>query len=240
MYIIIIIIIYTICRWASKHIKKPLRSTVLGIDWHPNNCLLAAACADFKSRVFSAYMKEIEEKPEGCSWGKKMTWGNLMGEYPNDAWAHSASFSPSGDRLAWVSHDSTVSVFDAAGDKLHSIKLPELPFLSCLFFTEQSIIVAGHGCFPALVTLTGDKLEFKQKLMPKGESKTDTKAQGARKMFEGMDSRGTTSQVKALETIHQNSVTQISRHSGTGFATSGVDGKLVIWNTKAMSDVTFL
>ena len=201
---------------------------------------MAAACADFKSRVFSAYLKEIEEKPESCSWGKKMTWGNLMGEYSNDAWAHSVSFSPSGDQLAWASHDSTVSVFDAAGDKLHCLKLPELPFLTCLFLSEQSIIVAGHGCFPALITITGGGLEFKQKLMPKSQAKADSKTMGARKMFEGMDTRGTTSEVKALETIHQNSITQISRYSNTGFSTTGVDGQLVIWNTAAMSDVKFI
>ena len=38
------------CRWVSKHIKKPLRSTVLSIDWHPNNYLLAAGSSDFKAR----------------------------------------------------------------------------------------------------------------------------------------------------------------------------------------------
>lgn len=43
--------------WVSKHIKKPIRSTVTTIDWHPNNVLLVAGSADFKVRVFSAYIK---------------------------------------------------------------------------------------------------------------------------------------------------------------------------------------
>lgn len=34
--------------WVGKHIKKPIRSTVLSLDWHPNNVLLAAGCADMK------------------------------------------------------------------------------------------------------------------------------------------------------------------------------------------------
>ena len=46
--------------WMSKHIKKP---TVLSLDWHPNNVLLAAGSCDFKCRVFSAYIKEVDEKP---------------------------------------------------------------------------------------------------------------------------------------------------------------------------------
>ena len=65
----------------SKHIKKPIRSTVLSLDWHPNNCLIACGCADFKTRVFSAYVKDCDEKPESTCWGKKMTMGNLMAEF---------------------------------------------------------------------------------------------------------------------------------------------------------------
>lgn len=37
-------------RWVSKHIKKPIRSTILSLDWHPNNILLAAGSCDFKCR----------------------------------------------------------------------------------------------------------------------------------------------------------------------------------------------
>jgi hypothetical protein len=35
---------------------------VLSIDWHPNNVLLAAGSADMKARVFSAYIKEVDER----------------------------------------------------------------------------------------------------------------------------------------------------------------------------------
>ena len=36
--------------WVSKHIKKGIKSTVLSIDWHPNNVLLAAGSSDNKVR----------------------------------------------------------------------------------------------------------------------------------------------------------------------------------------------
>ena len=48
--------------WVAKHIKKPLRTTVLSLDWHPNSVLLAAGSADGKARVFSAYMKGVDSK----------------------------------------------------------------------------------------------------------------------------------------------------------------------------------
>jgi actin related protein 2/3 complex subunit 1A/1B len=47
---------------VSKLLKKPIRSTVLAVDWHPNNVLLAAGSADMKARVFSAYIKEVDER----------------------------------------------------------------------------------------------------------------------------------------------------------------------------------
>ena len=37
--------------WVSKHIKKPIRSTITSLDWHPNNVLLAAGSTDFKVRA---------------------------------------------------------------------------------------------------------------------------------------------------------------------------------------------
>lgn len=93
--------------WVSKHIKKPIRSTVSTLDWHPNNVLLATGSADFKVRVFSAFIKDIEKTPEATPWGTKMTLGQLMAEYVNSpaggGWIHSVSFSPDGSKVAWVS-----------------------------------------------------------------------------------------------------------------------------------------
>lgn len=68
-------------------------------------------------RVFSAYIKEVDEKPASTPWGSKMPFGQLMSEFGGSGtggWVHGVSFSASGSRLAWVSHDSTVSVADAS------------------------------------------------------------------------------------------------------------------------------
>lgn len=34
-------------------------------------------------RVFSAYVREIEDKPESTVWGKKMSFGQVMAEFSN-------------------------------------------------------------------------------------------------------------------------------------------------------------
>ena len=60
------------------------------------------------SRVFSTYIRQIELKPEATSWGKKMPFGFLVAEFTNgeSSWVHSITFSGSGEKLAWVGHDS--------------------------------------------------------------------------------------------------------------------------------------
>lgn len=64
-------------------------------------------------------MKEIEEKPEPTPWGKKMPFGAIMAEFTNGSggWVRAVAFSPSGNKLAWVGHDSSVSVSDKANDQ---------------------------------------------------------------------------------------------------------------------------
>lgn len=48
--------------WVAKHLKKPIRSTVLSVEWHPNNVLLASGSADMKARVLSAYIKDVDKR----------------------------------------------------------------------------------------------------------------------------------------------------------------------------------
>ncbi|KAB0378583.1 hypothetical protein FD755_010161 [Muntiacus reevesi] len=129
--------------WVSKHIKKPIRSTVLSLDWHPNNVLLATGSCDFKC-----------SKPASTPWGSKMPFGQLMSEFGGSGtggWVHGVSFSASGSRLAWVSHDSTVSVADASKSvQVSTLKTEFLPLLSVSFVSENSVVAAGHDCSPML------------------------------------------------------------------------------------------
>ena len=77
--------------------------------------IVAAGTSDFKCRIFSTYIREIEEKPGPTSWGKRMSFGQLMGEYGRGigGWVHGVSFNAEGDKLAFVSHDSSVAYITA-------------------------------------------------------------------------------------------------------------------------------
>jgi actin related protein 2/3 complex subunit 1A/1B len=53
------------------------------------------------------------------------------------------SFSPDGDRLAWVSHDSSISVADAKkGMNVNVLRTRFLPFLSCVWSSPNLIVAA--------------------------------------------------------------------------------------------------
>ena len=50
--------------WVAKHIKKPLRSTVTCLDWHPNNVLLAAGATDYK---VGANLRSVGQGANTCN-----------------------------------------------------------------------------------------------------------------------------------------------------------------------------
>ncbi|XP_005093836.1 actin-related protein 2/3 complex subunit 1A isoform X2 [Aplysia californica] len=227
--------------WVSRHIKKPIRSTVTCLDWHPNNVLLAAGSTDFKCRVFSGYQKEVDEKPGPCSWGTKMPFGALMAEFSNGGggWVHSVSFSPSGDRVAWVGHDASVSIVDATkGNELQVIKGAFLPFMSISWITENSVVAAGYDCNPMLFSFNGGKITLVGKLDQPQEKESSTMS--AMNRFKNLDKKATASDTATdLKTQHQNTITQVSIHTGSKsdaskIVTTGVDGALILWDLRSL------
>lgn len=143
--------------WVAKHIKKPLRSTILSLDWHPNNVLIAAGCADMHARVFSAFIKGVDARPPASVWGERLPFGTVCGEYatPSGGWVHGIGFSPSGDALAFVGHDSSLTIVYPSSPETpphatHVLRSPTLPHVTLQWITEESLVAAGHDCQPVL------------------------------------------------------------------------------------------
>lgn len=71
--------------WVSKHIKKSIKSTITCLDWHPDNILLATGSTDYKVRLFSAYVREVDQDKsdhQANPWGTKLSIsGNLLAEF---------------------------------------------------------------------------------------------------------------------------------------------------------------
>lgn len=254
--------------WVSRHIKKPIKSTVTCIDWHPNNTLLSCGSTDYKCRIFSTFIKEVEQKLSGnilksLTWLKQnsdstidensiATTGTLICEFSNSgAWVHDVAFSIDGTKLAWVSHDSSISVVDSNhGMTVVTLKTRYLPFLSCVWVSQNSLVAAGHDCCPMLFnhqqtqqsTSNGTNqlqplLKFIGRL-DRSQKHTED-GQTAMRKFRDLDAKADNHQSSAnstsgdscLGTIHQNTIGQIRLYSKSrSVATVGLDGKFVVWS----------
>lgn len=263
--------------WLSRHIKKPIKSTVTSIDWHPNNVLLSCGSTDYKSRIFSTFIKEVDNK-SSLPTLKTSTWlraalaqnnssgdptaqhldeesiattGTLVCEFSNSgAWVHDVSFSPDGIKLAWISHDSSISVVDSSDSMtVITLKTRYLPFLSCVWVSNNSIIAAGHDCCPMLFShqiasqsnQNGPTnysahqqaiLKFIGRL-DRSQKRTED-GQSAMRKFRDLDANADQSTVNGdscLGTIHQNTIGQVRLYSKSrSVATVGLDGKFVVWS----------
>ena len=152
--------------WVSKHIKKH-RSTILQVDWHPNNILIATASTDFKARVFSAFVKGVDRRPSETPFGTKLPFGELLAEYDAAGWVHSVKWAPSGNQLAFAAHDSTVGFVDVsngAPGEIHGVRLPDLPIVDLAWVSEEACIGVGFDCNPLKFHWGANGWEVEKKL----------------------------------------------------------------------------
>jgi len=229
--------------WVSKHIKKH-KSTVLKVDWHPNNMLLATGSSDFKARVFSAFIKGVDAKPPSGPFGTKLPFGELLLELDAaSGWVHAVKWSPSGNIIAFAGHDSSINFANVTQlpPTIQRIRLPSLPLRDILFLSEQTLVGVGEDTNPAVFTASdAGEWTFGSELDKAGPSAADAGNVSARNVFVkkvefGSDAGNDTK----LFTLHQNCVTCVNPHTKTGalvtdFSTSGLDGNLIVWHIKSI------
>jgi actin related protein 2/3 complex subunit 1A/1B len=210
--------------WVSKHIKKPIRSTITTVAWHPNSVLIAAGSTDAHARVFSSFIKGIDERPEPSVWGERLPFNTVCGEYLNNSagWVHAVSFSPSGDALAFAAHDSSITVVypngaDQPPRAVISVNTQLLPFMSLIWANESEIIAAGYDCEAyrfkgneAGWQITGS---LEAKIRPgTGSPREDS----ALNMFRQMDLKGKAKDDTQLKTVHQNTISTVRAYESSG------------------------
>lgn len=212
--------------WVSKHLKRPIRSTVTSVDWHPNSVLLAAGSTDGHARVFSAFVKDVEGRPAATAWGERIPFGTICGEFLNRTagWVHSVAFSPSGDALAFASHDSSVTVvYPSAPEQppkaVVSVQTQLLPFTTLVWTKENELVAAGYDC--EAFRLQGDDSGWA--IVSSLEKKAGANGAGAGageesalNMFRQMDLRGKTKDDTKLHTVHQNTISTARAFEGSG------------------------
>jgi actin related protein 2/3 complex subunit 1A/1B len=228
--------------WISKHLKKPIRSTITTLAWHPNSVLLAAGSTDSHARVFSSFIKGIDTRPEPSAWGERLPFNTICGEYLNDTagWIQGVAFSPSGNALAFTGHDSSVTVvYPSAPEQppraMLNIATRLLPLNSLIWNGENEIIAAGHDCEPFRFHGDENGWQLAGSLENKAGEVRGAREESALNMFRQMDLKGQAQADTKLKSTHQNTVHTIRAHEEANgvvrsFSTSGVDGRVVIWN----------
>eukprot|EP00753_Platysulcus_tardus_P014194 PLAT4195.1.p2 GENE.PLAT4195.1~~PLAT4195.1.p2 ORF type:complete len:395 (+),score=187.91 PLAT4195.1:83-1267(+) len=242
--------------WISKMIKKH-KSTVTSLDWHPNNQLLVTGSTDFKCRVFSAFIDAVDEVAYAAPFPEAAPFGQLLAEFDiASSWVNSVAWSPGGYQLAFAGHNSTVNFVLFNEDpsyppEMLTVRLAGLPLTKIMFLAEDSLVGIGFDFSPMIFTCSETGWTFASQLDVKKEAPTRGPAKGsgfgaARAMFESKVSRGTTgrrvgdSGKDALFTKHENTITDIfpfeySETAVTMFSTSGLDGRIVVWDMKSLS-----
>ncbi|XP_060852293.1 actin-related protein 2/3 complex subunit 1A [Rhopalosiphum padi] len=232
--------------WVSKHIKKPIRSTVTALDWHPNNMVLATGTADFRVRLFNVHMKEVDQcQKVKTEWDTDDTSvPNLVAEFTNSSrgggWIHGLAFNKTGNRLCWVAHDSSITVADVSKGSIivNKLKTNELPFISCIWVSDRALVAAGHGCCPMLYCIdSNNKVQFVSKI--DSSQKKEAAGLSAMKKFQSLDRQARINSDYELDTKHQNTLTCLRVHSEsndavTKFTSSGLDGKIILWELNSL------
>jgi actin related protein 2/3 complex subunit 1A/1B len=218
--------------WVSKHIKKH-DSTVTSVDWHPGNVLIATASTDYKVRVFSAFIKGMDKRPENTPFGKRLPFGNdVLGEYDAPSWVQNVKWSPSGNQLAYCCQNSTLTIVDVnqgAPGTTQTVTFDDLPLHDLIWVSETQIVGAGHGCKPLLFTVQGSTWALSKNLDEAKASGNEGK-KSAFSIFQNKDKMGQAQSVQTLDTKHKNCITNIQRGPGGKLSTSSLDGQVCLWS----------
>jgi len=191
---------------------------------------------------FSSFIKGIDARPEPSAWGERLPFNTVCGEYLNSTagWVHDVAFSPSGNALAFVAHDSSLTVvYPSAPEQppkaIVSVNTQLLPFSGLIWSSESEIIAAGYDC--QAYKLKGGESGWQLSGTVDAKSRPGASSgheESALNMFRQMDLKGKTKDDTKLDTVHQNTISTIRVYEGSGngaskFSTSGVDGRVVIW-----------
>jgi len=144
--------------WISKMIKKH-KSTVLSLAWCCNNKFVVTGSCDNKVRIFSAYIAGLDAPEDdgfGEVWPKQHEFGEVLAEIDCGAWVNSVAWSPSGFRIAFAGHNSTLSFVQIlAGSEplIQRVSLKSLPFLDIRYLTDSTLMAVGFDNTPLVYSV---------------------------------------------------------------------------------------
>jgi actin related protein 2/3 complex subunit 1A/1B len=226
--------------WISKMIKKH-KSTVLDLAWCPNNKFLVTGAADYKCRIFSAYLKGIDDEADdgfGDVWKNQHKFGEVLQEFDQaKAWVQAVAWSPNGFRVAFAGHGASLHVAQllaGGAPVVSSVYTKTLPYLAMEFCNDDTLLVSGFDRNPTVYKNAGgtwsesEKLDKETAVVKAGKSNFGA----AKSMWSNKTDKGETGKDAGttVKTIHQNIITSmVFCPDGKQVSTSGLDGRICMW-----------
>ncbi|KAK9153128.1 hypothetical protein Sjap_000608 [Stephania japonica] len=242
--------------WVSKLIRKRHNSSVTSVAWHPNNILLATTSTDGKCRVFSTFIKGVDSRDSGTSLASDMKFGEQIVQLDLCfSWAFGVKWSPSGNTLAYVGHNSMIYFVDDVGPSpsAQDVAFRDLPLCDVLFVSERMVVGVGFDCHPMVFTADErgiwcfSRFLNERKRAPSSSKYGSQFSEAFGKLY-GQSKQGVSNDAidstRARGGVHENCITCIVplRKAGDGnvtrFSTSGLDGKVVIWDLESQADLS--
>ncbi|KAL5770082.1 hypothetical protein ACOSP7_014236 [Xanthoceras sorbifolium] len=241
--------------WVSKLIRKKHDSSVTSIAWHPNNILLATTSTDGKCRVFSTFIRGVDTRESKMGTTSDSKFGEQIVQLDlSFSWAFGVKWSPSGNTLAYVGHSSVIYFVDDVGPSplAQNVAFRDLPLRDVLFVSEKMVIGVGFDCNP--MVFAADETGIWRFIKFLGERKTASSGSkygsqfsGAFGKLYGQSKYGVSNDgVETSRTsggVHENCINCIvplregNTSRTTRFSTSGLDGKVVIWDVENQEDL---
>ncbi|KAK6919675.1 Anaphase-promoting complex subunit 4, WD40 domain [Dillenia turbinata] len=241
--------------WVSKLIRKKHNSSVTGVAWHPNNILLATTSTDGKCRVFSTFIKGVDRRDSVMGSSADAKFGEQIVQLDlSFCWAFGVKWSPSGNSLAYVGHNSTIYFVDDVGPSplAQNVAFRDLPLRDVLFVSERMAIGVGFDCNPMVFASDESGIwcfvRFLDERKTISSSKYGSQFSEAFGKLYGQSKHGVTNDAvepsRSRGGIHENCINCIvplnkaGNSRRTRFSTSGLDGKVVIWDLENQEDLS--
>lgn len=240
--------------WVSKHIKKPIKSTINCLSWHSNGVLLASGGTDGYMRIFSGFIKGLDTKESvsNSPWGDRFPFGAIVKEFYKGAYINDVQWRSNIEKVGYVSHDGSLNVADAQGI-VQSVNAPEgLPYQALLWINDHEILCGGYSCHPVMFSEASqgwkfskniDKVDSNSRQSPapinssndnEVEQENGTFGISALRKFKELDLKGKVS-TDLKESAHESAIMELlpfveSNGQVTQVSSCGLDGKVVIYS----------
>ncbi|MEN2496013.1 MAG: protein 2 3 complex subunit [Marteilia pararefringens] len=204
--------------WAAKKFKDQT-SAIMDIKWSPNSEYFAIACAD---RFFKLFKVSSAPKPIF----------SLVSPYYG--FTTSVAFNASGNLIASVSQDSSITIYDISKDAekpSHKTTLLDTACMTAIaFIDDKTIIASGFNQQFYCYTVQND-LSVVMQSMFGGASQSDSNVMNAMQKFKNMDFKGTSEATgsAASKTLHKKHINDIIVDKNT-FSASSYDNSITIWS----------